>query len=178
MLQCGCFCVDATVWMLLCGCYCVSSPWCSCVQKTSGSVTSRTACATGTSALCPHSSGSGPVRPTSPPAWSLWWDPAGITPATPQQVGQHFQNLHRGCLPARPLVGFHRRSAHSGDNKEPLGVISGHFLYVTVPEGGLTQDWAAFQSPRLEPTNSTHPCKVSLDFILVKSSLLHRLKKK
>ncbi|KAF0031182.1 hypothetical protein F2P81_015737 [Scophthalmus maximus] len=37
---------------------------------------------------------------------------------------------------------------------------SGHFLYVTVPDGGLTMDWAAFQSPRLEPTNSSHPCKM------------------
>ncbi|KAI3361689.1 hypothetical protein L3Q82_002051 [Scortum barcoo] len=38
--------------------------------------------------------------------------------------------------------------------------VTGHFLYVTVPEGGLTMDWAAFQSPRLERTNSTHPCKM------------------
>ncbi|XP_044029538.1 apical endosomal glycoprotein isoform X2 [Siniperca chuatsi] len=37
---------------------------------------------------------------------------------------------------------------------------TGHFLYVTVPDGGLTNDWAAFQSPRLEPTNSSHPCKM------------------
>uniref|UniRef100_UPI0037E80A4D apical endosomal glycoprotein n=1 Tax=Semicossyphus pulcher TaxID=241346 RepID=UPI0037E80A4D len=37
---------------------------------------------------------------------------------------------------------------------------TGHFLYVTVPDGGLTTDWAAFQSPRLEPTNITHPCKM------------------
>ncbi|XP_051268409.1 apical endosomal glycoprotein [Dicentrarchus labrax] len=38
---------------------------------------------------------------------------------------------------------------------------TGHFLYVTVPDGGLTgSDWAAFQSPRLEPTNSSHPCKM------------------
>ncbi|KAM6984835.1 apical endosomal glycoprotein [Aplochiton taeniatus] len=36
---------------------------------------------------------------------------------------------------------------------------SGHFLYVTVPDGGLKTDWASFQSPYLEPTNSTHPCK-------------------
>ncbi|KAK0130650.1 Apical endosomal glycoprotein [Merluccius polli] len=39
---------------------------------------------------------------------------------------------------------------------------SGHFLYVTVPEGGLGADWAAFQTPLLEPTNSTHPCKLVL----------------
>lgn len=39
-------------------------------------------------------------------------------------------------------------------------IIEGHFLYVTVPDGGLTNDWAAFQSPRLEPTNSSYPCKV------------------
>ncbi|XP_040915419.1 apical endosomal glycoprotein [Toxotes jaculatrix] len=37
---------------------------------------------------------------------------------------------------------------------------SGHFLYVTVPDGGLSNDWAAFQSPLLEPTNSSHPCKM------------------
>ncbi|TNN41873.1 Apical endosomal glycoprotein [Liparis tanakae] len=38
---------------------------------------------------------------------------------------------------------------------------TGHFLYVTVPDGGLTQDWASFQSARLQPTNTTHPCKAS-----------------
>ncbi|XP_041816416.1 apical endosomal glycoprotein [Chelmon rostratus] len=38
--------------------------------------------------------------------------------------------------------------------------VTGHFLYVTVPDGGLTDDWAAFQSPHLEPTNSSHPCKM------------------
>ncbi|XP_031133327.1 apical endosomal glycoprotein isoform X1 [Sander lucioperca] len=38
--------------------------------------------------------------------------------------------------------------------------VTGHFLYVTVPDGGLKMDWAAFQSPRLEPTNSSHPCKM------------------
>ncbi|XP_047426554.1 apical endosomal glycoprotein [Mugil cephalus] len=37
---------------------------------------------------------------------------------------------------------------------------SGYFLYVTVPETGLTNDWAAFQSPSLQPTNSSHPCKM------------------
>ncbi|XP_070781146.1 apical endosomal glycoprotein [Enoplosus armatus] len=37
---------------------------------------------------------------------------------------------------------------------------TGHFLYVTVSDGGITNDWAAFQSPRLEPTNSSHPCKM------------------
>ncbi|KAK2888523.1 apical endosomal glycoprotein [Channa argus] len=37
---------------------------------------------------------------------------------------------------------------------------AGHFLYVTVPDGGLSNDWAAFQSPLLEPTNSSHPCKM------------------
>lgn len=37
---------------------------------------------------------------------------------------------------------------------------AGHFLYVTVPEAGLTTDWAAFQSPSLQPTNSSHPCKM------------------
>ncbi|XP_061657393.1 apical endosomal glycoprotein [Syngnathoides biaculeatus] len=41
-----------------------------------------------------------------------------------------------------------------------MNSASGHFLYVTVPDGELQQDWAAFQSPRLEPTNSTHPCKM------------------
>ncbi|KAJ0057766.1 hypothetical protein NL108_017681, partial [Boleophthalmus pectinirostris] len=37
---------------------------------------------------------------------------------------------------------------------------TGHFLYVTVPESGLKTDWAAFQSKRLEPTNSSFPCKM------------------
>nr|XP_020474330.1 apical endosomal glycoprotein isoform X2 [Monopterus albus] len=37
---------------------------------------------------------------------------------------------------------------------------SGAFLYVTVPDGGLSRDWAAFQSPVLELTNSSHPCKM------------------
>uniref|UniRef100_A0A3Q2FGI9 Apical endosomal glycoprotein-like n=1 Tax=Cyprinodon variegatus TaxID=28743 RepID=A0A3Q2FGI9_CYPVA len=35
-----------------------------------------------------------------------------------------------------------------------------HFLYVTVPDSGLTMDWASFQSPPLQPTNSSHPCKM------------------
>ncbi|XP_068585715.1 apical endosomal glycoprotein isoform X1 [Cebidichthys violaceus] len=39
-------------------------------------------------------------------------------------------------------------------------IATGHFLYVTVPDGGLTNDWAAFQSPRLEPTNISHPCNM------------------
>ncbi|XP_070706487.1 apical endosomal glycoprotein [Pempheris klunzingeri] len=37
---------------------------------------------------------------------------------------------------------------------------AGHFLYVTVPDGGLTTDWAVFHSLPLEPTNSSHPCKM------------------
>ncbi|KAM9735076.1 apical endosomal glycoprotein isoform 1-T1 [Menidia menidia] len=37
---------------------------------------------------------------------------------------------------------------------------SGYFLYVTVPDAGLSMDWAAFQSPPLQPTNSSHPCKM------------------
>lgn len=44
-------------------------------------------------------------------------------------------------------------------------VNAGHFLYVTAPDGELTVDWAAFQSPLLEPTNSSHPCKVSPNLI-------------
>ncbi|XP_053734237.1 apical endosomal glycoprotein [Synchiropus splendidus] len=39
---------------------------------------------------------------------------------------------------------------------------SGHFLYVTVPNGGLKKDWAAFQSPLLEPTDSANPCKMTM----------------
>ncbi|XP_034048992.1 apical endosomal glycoprotein [Thalassophryne amazonica] len=38
--------------------------------------------------------------------------------------------------------------------------VSGYFLYVTVPDSGLRMDWAAFQSPLLDPTNSSHPCKM------------------
>ncbi|CAN9504832.1 unnamed protein product [Ophioblennius macclurei] len=37
---------------------------------------------------------------------------------------------------------------------------TGYFLYVTVPDDGSKQDWAAFQSPSLEPTNTSHPCKM------------------
>ncbi|XP_037340928.2 apical endosomal glycoprotein isoform X3 [Pungitius pungitius] len=37
---------------------------------------------------------------------------------------------------------------------------TGHFLYVTVPDAGLTSDWAVFQSPPLEPTDAAHPCKM------------------
>ncbi|XP_053504858.1 apical endosomal glycoprotein [Ictalurus furcatus] len=36
---------------------------------------------------------------------------------------------------------------------------SGHFLYVTRP-AEIKQDWATFQSPHLEPTNSSHPCRM------------------
>ncbi|XP_066502340.1 apical endosomal glycoprotein [Hoplias malabaricus] len=36
---------------------------------------------------------------------------------------------------------------------------SGHFLYVTKPDV-LKNDWASFQSPKLAPTNSTHPCRM------------------
>ncbi|XP_022532230.2 apical endosomal glycoprotein [Astyanax mexicanus] len=35
----------------------------------------------------------------------------------------------------------------------------GHFLYVTKP-AVMNSDWASFQSPRLEQTNSTHPCRM------------------
>lgn len=42
-----------------------------------------------------------------------------------------------------------------------ITIIAGHFLYVTVPDNGLTRDWASFQSPLLEPTNSSDPCKVT-----------------
>ncbi|XP_011615887.2 apical endosomal glycoprotein [Takifugu rubripes] len=38
--------------------------------------------------------------------------------------------------------------------------VTGHFLYVTVPDAGLSNDWASFQSHPLEPTNSSHPCKM------------------
>ncbi|XP_056260241.1 apical endosomal glycoprotein [Seriola aureovittata] len=51
-----------------------------------------------------------------------------------------------------PLIGPGRD--HSNNT------ASGHFLYVTAPDGELTADWAAFQSPLLEPTNSSHPCKM------------------
>ncbi|KAM3600027.1 uncharacterized protein V6R79_015952 [Siganus canaliculatus] len=51
-----------------------------------------------------------------------------------------------------PLIGPGRD--HSNNS------VAGHFLYVTVPDGGLKSDWAAFQSPPLQPTNSTHPCKM------------------
>ncbi|XP_041916019.1 apical endosomal glycoprotein [Alosa sapidissima] len=39
---------------------------------------------------------------------------------------------------------------------------SGKFLYVTKPDNWTTlmADWSSFHSPLLEPTNSTHPCKM------------------
>lgn len=39
---------------------------------------------------------------------------------------------------------------------------SGKFLYLTKPDDWATlkADWSSFQSPLLEPTNSTHPCKM------------------
>lgn len=40
-----------------------------------------------------------------------------------------------------------------------LFLLTGHFLYVTKP-AEFGEDWAAFQSPHLEPTNSSHPCRV------------------
>ncbi|KPP61333.1 hypothetical protein Z043_120582 [Scleropages formosus] len=40
---------------------------------------------------------------------------------------------------------------------------SGHFLYLTKPSNGeLKNDWSSFQSPVLEPTNSTHPCRMTM----------------
>ncbi|KAL2099479.1 hypothetical protein ACEWY4_003873 [Coilia grayii] len=40
--------------------------------------------------------------------------------------------------------------------------VSGNFIYVTKPDNWttLTADWSSFHSPLLEPTNSTHPCKM------------------
>ncbi|KAK7896128.1 hypothetical protein WMY93_021453 [Mugilogobius chulae] len=37
---------------------------------------------------------------------------------------------------------------------------TGHFLYVTVPETGLTADWAVFQSKLFEPTDEINPCQM------------------
>lgn len=94
-----------------------------------------------------------------------------------QQHRSRLDSIFRTCtVDVARLVCFHCRSAHSSHNKEGLGVVSGHFLYVTVPEGGLKEDWATFQSPRLEPANSTNPCKVSLEVIYAKSPLWHRLR--
>ncbi|KAF7663376.1 hypothetical protein LDENG_00212220 [Lucifuga dentata] len=38
--------------------------------------------------------------------------------------------------------------------------VSGSFLYVTLPDGDLINDWASFQSPLLEISNSSQPCKM------------------
>ncbi|XP_063067115.1 apical endosomal glycoprotein [Engraulis encrasicolus] len=40
--------------------------------------------------------------------------------------------------------------------------VSGNFLYVTKPDNWTTlkDDWSSFHSPLLEPTNSTHHCKM------------------
>uniref|UniRef100_A0A8C3A127 MAM domain-containing protein n=1 Tax=Cyclopterus lumpus TaxID=8103 RepID=A0A8C3A127_CYCLU len=62
-----------------------------------------------------------------------------------------------------------RTNQKSISNSDPLkgpgrdhstNSATGHFLYVTVPDGGLTNDWAMFQSPSLEATNISHPCKM------------------
>ncbi|XP_038124298.1 apical endosomal glycoprotein isoform X2 [Cyprinodon tularosa] len=47
-----------------------------------------------------------------------------------------------------------------GPGRDHSNSASGHFLYVTVPDSGLKMDWASFQSPPLQPTNSSHPCKM------------------
>ncbi|XP_023687227.1 apical endosomal glycoprotein isoform X1 [Paramormyrops kingsleyae] len=41
---------------------------------------------------------------------------------------------------------------------------TGHFLYLSKPANGepLKADWSSFQSPVFEPTNSTHPCRMTL----------------
>lgn len=45
-------------------------------------------------------------------------------------------------------------------------LFTGHFLYVTKP-AELKNDWGSFQSPPLEPTNSSHPCRVGFFFIII-----------
>ncbi|KAF7696752.1 hypothetical protein HF521_005170 [Silurus meridionalis] len=63
---------------------------------------------------------------------------------------------------------WNRTSQMHISNSEPLrgpgrdhssNSASGHFLYVTKPNV-LKKDWASFQSPRLKPTNSSHPCRM------------------
>lgn len=88
----------------------------------------------------------------------------------PDQSGDHFQD--------RPSAGAGQGSfQQQRDRCEIIAMLhsvwaflsilkkivlnAGHFLYVTVPEDGLKNDWASFQSHHLEPTNSSHPCKVS-----------------
>uniref|UniRef100_A0A3B5LIQ1 MAM domain-containing protein n=1 Tax=Xiphophorus couchianus TaxID=32473 RepID=A0A3B5LIQ1_9TELE len=53
-----------------------------------------------------------------------------------------------------------RTDPWKGPGRDHSNNTASYFLYVTVPDGGLTMDWAAFQSPRLQPTNSSHPCKM------------------
>ncbi|KAM6902305.1 apical endosomal glycoprotein [Xenentodon cancila] len=74
------------------------------------------------------------------------WDLRSLSPLKWRRTNQ--QNIST----TDPLKGPGRD--HSNNT------ASGHFLYVTVPDAGLTSDWASFQSPSLQPTNSVHPCKM------------------
>ncbi|XP_074546806.1 apical endosomal glycoprotein [Halichoeres trimaculatus] len=74
------------------------------------------------------------------------WDLSSLSPLKWTRTNQKSFSV------ANPLEGPGRD--HSKNS------ATGHFLYVTVPDGGLKTDWAAFQSPRLEPTTSSHPCKM------------------
>lgn len=88
------------------------------------------------------------------------------------------QDQSEGHLPLRSSEGARQRSLQQQSDRCDIiltvctvlhlcphykRVVSnaGHFLYVTVPADGLTNDWASFQSHSLEPTSSSHPCKVS-----------------
>lgn len=112
---------------------------------------------------------------------SFWRGPLWMGPVlpVPTEMGQDQSGEH---LPLRPSEGAGQRSLQQQCDRCKIirmfssawaalsaflstlpNVVSnaGHFLYVTVPPTGLTNDWASFQSHALEPTNSSHPCKVS-----------------
>ncbi|XP_067430915.1 apical endosomal glycoprotein isoform X1 [Thunnus thynnus] len=74
------------------------------------------------------------------------WDPRSFSSLKWERTNQETISL------TDPLKGPGRDHSNS--------TASGYFLYVTVPEGGLKDDWASFQSPFLQPTNSSHPCKL------------------
>lgn len=90
------------------------------------------------------------------------------------QSGEHFPlgssegtrqgSFQQQCNRCETILMLQRGSAAPPASVSILTIIvsnEGHFLYVTVPDAGLSDDWASFQSHPLEPTNSSHPCKVS-----------------
>lgn len=106
------------------------------------------------------------MEPAHPVQTEMGQDQSGehLPLRSPEGAGQgSFQQQCDGCdnnpdvFPACK----HKLSASLSNLIPSIVSNAGHFLYVTVPAGGLTNDWASFHSHSLQPTNSSHPCKVS-----------------